>query len=594
MEKTSIQLLDHCSVSLTSLMHRRASKARPLTAVETAGFAPVDPEVIQDSDPVSLLVETESPRELREGAQLAPDDRFQEISEGLVSARVGASGLASLVNSAYVKRVQIKKRSRLHLDRLQPDIALVDGGGSRSVPEDGDGVLIGVVDSGFDLSHPAFRDANGNLRVNGLLDQGTDTEFTTAQLAQGWANGTNPGSDENGHGTHVGSIAGGTSHSGQEGVAPGARFLLVKTDFLNTDEAVAWILDQANGTPCVVNMSLGQHFGAHDGTDAEERFHSAVTGPGRIIVASAGNEREDAIHLGSEFFPTQSEQVTFDLLPTANPAESPFVFLTAWYDPAEEFDLNLITPSGQVLPMPANGTTDRYTSNRLEIEFGHRLNNANGMVQIQVLVGTRGGFVPTQFLSGWALRVRCVTAVVGRFDAWFHNSGFARFREHPLVDISRTVGLPATGDGVLAVASHVSRNQFAGDAGTTNDIRAVLGRSSRFSSLGPARDGRWKPDISAPGQYVTAALAAGSQLSGLDERTVVADRLLTIEGTSMAAPAVAGVVALMLQRRGTLTVSQIREIFRSAARHDAHTGAGEWTPAYGYGKIDVPALLAQV
>src|SRR5262249_9606765 len=90
--------------------------------------------------------------------------------------------------------------------------------------------------SGFDLSHPMYRDGNGKLRVDALLEQKDDqsapTEFTTAQLTTGWSNGTNPGADPVGHGTHVGSIAGGTMHNGFEGIAPDARFLLVKTNFI--------------------------------------------------------------------------------------------------------------------------------------------------------------------------------------------------------------------------------------------------------------------------------------------------------------------------------------------------------------------------
>ena len=62
-------------------------------------------------------------------------------------------------------------------------------------------------------------------------------------------------------------------------MAPAARFLLVKTDFINTDAAVSWTFRKAGPRPCVVNMSLGHHFGAHDGTDQEERLHRTLIGP---------------------------------------------------------------------------------------------------------------------------------------------------------------------------------------------------------------------------------------------------------------------------------------------------------------------------
>ena len=122
----------------------------------------------------------------------------------------------------------------------------------------------------------------------------------------------------------------------------------------------------------------------------------------------------------------------------------------------------------------------------------------------------------------------------------------------------------------------------------------VAGRASPFSSRGPTRDGRWKPDLAAPGQYLTAALADGSDLAAWAERARVADRLLSIEGTSMAAPVVAGALALMLQRDPALTTARARGILAERARHDAHTGPAPWTPGYGYGKLDIGAVLAPV
>jgi subtilisin family serine protease len=183
--------------------------------------------------------------------------------------------------------------------------------------------------------------------------------------------------------------------------------------------------------------------------------------------------------------------------------------------------------------------------------------------------------------------------VVGRLDGWVSNAGLAEFRAHGLVEQSRTIGLTATGDGCLAVASHVSKQAWHSDAGAAQDFHVLVGRSSPFSSQGPTRDGRLKPEISAPGQYVTAALADHSEWAGIDDRARVRERLLTLEGTSMAAPVVTGVVALLLQKKRNLTVQRVRDILQATARHDAHTGLAPWNPAYGYGKLDVVAALAR-
>ena len=157
-----------------------------------------------------------------------------------------------------------------------------------------------------------------------------------------------------------------------------------------------------------------------------------------------------------------------------------------------------------------------------------------------------------------------------------------------------TIGLPATSEGCIAVASHVSKNTWDSDDGPQQDLRALVGRSSNFSSLGPTRDGRWKPEISAPGQYLTAGLADRSELSEVRVRAKKSDRLVSIEGTSMAAPIVTGAIALMLEKDPTLTPTQIKEIFKETAKKDDHTQNTPWTAAYGYGKLDIIAALSKI
>ena len=215
------------------------------------------------------------------------------------------------------------------------DAGLRTSAGPRTVSETGKGVLVGIVDSGFDLSHPMFRDASGKLRVERLLDQTTGQEFPSAQLETGWngvANPDGPGGDENGHGTHVATIAAGTAHNGFEGIASQVRFLLVKTDFINTDEAVKWCFTKSGSKSCVVNLSLGNHWGGHDGTTAAEQLYETLTGRGKIIVASAGNERNDAIHIGGRLVSGQTESASFNVLRQRglNP-DPPFLGLTLWY-----------------------------------------------------------------------------------------------------------------------------------------------------------------------------------------------------------------------------------------------------------------------
>jgi len=580
----------HPKASISLMAQIDSQMGRPAAAIRRMLAPAAMAESAEATDLTPLILETSKPKSMEKHLQnLARGESAQHLAGGFYSLRVSPSRAKALLEVKELVRLQTKKASKLHLEAAVPEAQVLDAAGSRLVTETGSGVLIGIVDSGFDLSHPMFRDALGKLRVEALLDQESGREFDNAQLEQGWANGSNPGADPHGHGTHVASTAGGSRFGAREGVAPEARFLLVKTDFQNTDAAVAFLFQKAGARPCVINMSLGHHFGAHDGSDAEERFHDTITGPGKIVVISAGNEANDPIHLGARFSLNQARSARFNLLPQRD--GRPVVVITAWYTAQDTFEGSLVTPGGQRIAIPPLGSPGQRLSNQLlQIDLSRRNFSFNNLVQIQIQI-VFSQFPPVNQTRNWGLRFVCPNPVVGRLDAWFHNSGFAEFRPAPIVETARTVGLSATGQSSIAVASYVSKNQWDADDGHQTAPSAVLGRISSFSSLGPTRDGREKPDIAAPGQFLTAALASGSQEAANQERADNANRVLTIEGTSMAAPMVTGIVALMLQKRPDLTPAQVKQILFSSARKDLHTGPLQWTPQYGHGKIDAAQAL---
>lgn len=590
MRQITYEVPEKASISLASAAHRReigesAPMAIRAAASADAGFAE---RGVADLIPVLLEVTPGSAPPIESG---------EVLSDEFISAEMTPEEALAVAQSPDVVRVQTKRLKQPTLDAAAADARVTAFlAGPRQIAETGRDVFVGIIDSGFDLSHPAFQDANGNLRVAGLLDQtgAAPREFTTAQLQNAWQNGAAPnlpGFDADGHGTHVASIAAGSPFAGLTGIAPNARLLLVRTNFRDTDIAASWIFGKAAASPCVINMSLGHHFGAHDGTDAEERLHrQLVATAGRAIVVSAGNERTDAIHIGGRFFATQVQEVTFDIFP----GRPPGVTLTLWYSDQDAFDLALITPAGQTLPLPNVGSATSATSSLVDIDLARKRYIFSAAIQAQIDISFRRVNVRRADLRGWRIRMTCQRATVGRLDGWCMNSGFAEFRAHPLVEESRTLGLAATGDGCIAVASHVTKHQWQADDGAQTDSRVVLGRSSPFSSVGPSRDGRNKPDISAPGQYVTAALADRSESAQASERALSASRLLTIEGTSMAAPVVTGVIALMLQKTPGAALSQIRDALRLSATRDAHTGPAAWDPVYGFGKINAQQAVALI
>ena len=578
------------------MFNRRSKKRVARMAVRSAGFAGPVHEVVQKDHLVSVIVSASSKFD-NEVPDLADAESMEQLSESIYSAQITLTSASKISKMSSVRSVQTKKKKLLHLDRATMGIELRSTvSGPRQVSETGKGVLIGIIDTGFDLSHPMFRTDAGKLRVKALLDQtqASNPEFTTSQLEKQWtgvANPDGPGSDADGHGTHVATIAGGTKFKGFEGVARDAKFLLVKTDFINTDKAVSWIFKQAGSTPCVINMSLGHHWGAHDGSEQEERLHETLTGPGKIIVVSAGNERSDHIHIGGRFVKNQVESVPFRILRPQD-GSAPFVAFTLWYNELDEFDFELTTPTGDVLDVPNPGSAANFSSSQLDIEAAHVSGSgADGTSgKVQVTIELNSSSAPNSLLNGWSIKMRCETAIIGRVDGWLNNSGFGEFGPHPFVEETRTLGLPASGNGCISVASHVSRNSWDSDAGDQEDTTILPGRTSPFSSQGPTRDGRQKPEISAPGQYLVAGLARNSSLASVQERALESRRLVAIEGTSMSAPMVTGAIALLLQKKPGLTRQQAIDAMQASAITDGHTGP-VWNPAYGHGKLDVKAAI---
>jgi subtilisin family serine protease len=128
-----------------------------------------------------------------------------------------------------------------------------------------------------------------------------------------------------------------------------------------------------------------------------------------------------------------------------------------------------------------------------------------------------------------------------------------------------TVAQPATSPYVIAVGALTSR--FVPD----NPRSFIdLGKIAYFSSRGPTRDGRLKPEVVAPGYFV------------LGPEVGTSDYILEA-GTSMASPVVAGLVALILEENPNLDVDGVRGILSSQALSDGFTGSLP-NNIYGYGK----------
>ena len=210
-------------------------------------------------------------------------------------------------------------RDTLYVDQVHSGLDL-------SSPFKGTGVIVGIVDIGFDYSHLNFRDSSLDLRISRVWEQKIDgnspikfgygNEITNKNLIRELGTDNEFGKNGEQHGTHVAGIAAGSSllSSKYVGLAPNSELVFVSTNMESKGiyDGIAYIFDYAESQnkPCVVNVSIGSHFGPHDGTSMFDLATKELIGEGKIIVGSAGNEGNDYIHLSS-VNNSENELITF-------------------------------------------------------------------------------------------------------------------------------------------------------------------------------------------------------------------------------------------------------------------------------------------
>lgn len=191
----------------------------------------------------------------------------------------------------------------------------------------GEGVLIGIVDSGLDFFHDDFRNSDGTTRLAAYWDQTGEgrpprgyrrgrlyTEEEINALLAGEEESVRAGLDASGHGTAVAGIAAGNGRgqeNGQAGAAPGSRILAVKLgtpgsrSFPRTTELMTGVdflvrMAQEMGMPIAVNISFGNNYGSHSGDSLMASYLNVAADYGRTVICiGTGNEGELARHASS-------------------------------------------------------------------------------------------------------------------------------------------------------------------------------------------------------------------------------------------------------------------------------------------------------
>jgi subtilisin family serine protease len=426
----------------------------------------------------------------------------------------------------------------------------------------GQGVAVGIIDTGIDPTRPDFRDPNTQAsRIAWMLDYSMAPLGLHADLETKYgttdANGNPLGAvltgadidmligeakpvpvDTDGHGTHVASIAagngGGTAYIG---MAPNASLIIARVSrdtsgtFENGDilAGTDFVFDRASAmsVPVVANLSLGSDFGSHDGNSMWEQTLASYVGaqfPGRAIIAAAGNSGSvvSPVHQAVEL---TGSHVRVPII--ANNVTSGSVQIWVALRAGADVRIGLDGPDGTWVSPLSEGNENAHDADQYNsgVIFGSGIQNSpvpsNSHGAVVVWTGTWPAGTYAVTLEGRGYADLYLSASGAAQDAVTFSAGVR----------DGTVGLPATSASIISVGCSIDQSSWrsqGGDhitlgepvldaygglpmfdaQGNIETDTPPLGAVCYFSSAGPNIVGVPKPDLLAPGAAVIASMSS--------------------------------------------------------------------------------------
>ena len=623
------KLMTRAPLLRTQPVERHIAKPEDVNGVQMVpAFIHVDPKQTSKLESIGVIIQ----------------ERFNEF----VTALIPVNKIERIAELVEVKQVNVarklQKKTNMARSYTNADdvINYTSDAVSAGLPMafKGNGVVVGVIDGGIDFAHTLYNDASGNTRIKRAYKATSSTRLT--EYTSGFTTISTDDSEES-HGTHTSTTAAGRNMTVGNitygGMAPESDIILVGLGSYmydtNIANAIKKIFDYADSQnePAVCSLSLGSHYGPHDGTGelADVYAQYAGSNPNHIIVYAASNDANSSygyVHVeGTASSSTPLTAVIQGCLYEAYYGYGSSYRNRSYYGQDRFYArtknqplacrLHVVNTSNRSIVWTSNAITsstssisglstyfsgspqvtiarDSY-SNKYYVEvYTSQMNKtssyqSNNYALAVSVYPTNGSCV----IDGW----------VNGYNYFSDFSGTLGNYTFVAASDASCISDEASDDNVISVGAYCSKrvvSDYRGSSHTLSDY--TLGDIAYFSSYqasGSGPLGAVKPDICAPGATIVAGINHNdnyymqNQYSDYGMYLVynsTTSSLGSMDGTSMATPCAAGIIALYLQAAKyagkTLNTDGIRDVFANTAITDNYTSKVNFGR---YGKIDALA-----